>query len=317
MLTSITNGYNLKITALPNETGPYQLELEFGSMNGGLEMTVLLGNIAEDKRIVINPFVQPNDSTLNWYGSGDVNNDNIVNSSDITRLIEIIAGTYSNPSDTRLKDRADVNGDEVVNSEDRQILENKLNGIISYLPGEWNKLPLRVEREEWLKKMLAIDLVSEIHDLPGSSCFIYAMQTMINFHGFRNPTDISILLYMYPFDLINNGRFNLPLYEFNTADYGIDGSILGGHGMNTIILGDNALNWNDLCNIEPQSDQINVQPGQAYLIGINSKIAILGSPIEGCGLNCLNPTTYINYSIRDKIPTLIGPNPDIKIITQR
>ncbi len=302
------NGYELKIKALPNYIGAYQVEIEYGSTAGGLEKAVLQGQIIEDTRIEINPFIQPNDSTLNWYGSGDVNNDNIVNGQDLTMLNEIIAGTYSNPSDTRLKDRADVNGDEIINSQDRQLLENKLNGSLSYLPGEWNKLKTREEREDWLEKMLAIDLVSEISPFPGWACLQYSDQTYINFHGVASSTDISKFLEVYPYDFSNNGRFNMPLYEAITSDYDSEGNLIGGHAMNTIILGDYALGWNSLCNIEPQFDQINIQPGEAYLIGINSKFYIRGHP----------PIVYyIQYNIKDKIPTFIRTNPNIKIITQR
>ena len=89
--TQVTlNGYVATIKALKDKVGSYQVEVEFGSTAGGLEKAVLTGNIAEDTRWVVNPFVQPNDSTLNWYGSGDVNKDNVVNSQDLTRIIELI-----------------------------------------------------------------------------------------------------------------------------------------------------------------------------------------------------------------------------------
>ena len=78
-----------------------------------------------------------------------------------------MTGTYSNPGDTRLNDRADVNGDGVVNNSDRQLLENKLNGTLSYLPGEWNKLITKTERVNWLTKMLAIDKTDELQYIPG------------------------------------------------------------------------------------------------------------------------------------------------------
>lgn len=37
-----------------------------------------------------NPFVQPNDTTLNWYGSGDANGDDTLTSADLTRMREVI-----------------------------------------------------------------------------------------------------------------------------------------------------------------------------------------------------------------------------------
>ncbi|MFH1503457.1 MAG: hypothetical protein ABIE36_02265 [Candidatus Diapherotrites archaeon] len=58
------NGYDLKIKALPDKTGAYQFELEYGSTGGGLEKTVLGGQIIEHTwKYLVNPFVQPNDTT--------------------------------------------------------------------------------------------------------------------------------------------------------------------------------------------------------------------------------------------------------------
>jgi len=308
----------LKIEALPGYLGNYSAKIKFGNSTGGLEETVLTGNIKEDTRIKINPFVQPNDSTLNWYGSGDVTNDNLVNAQDVTRIIELINGTYSNPFDLRLNDRADVNGNGIVNNDDKQLLENKVNGIILYLPGEWNKLTTRAERESWLTKMLAIDEVSEIAPFPGWDCNQYAAQTYINFHGVSNPTDIARFLEIYPYDFSKNGRFNLHLHEVLIANYDLNGELKDGHAMNTIVLGDNFLNWDDLCDIEPQFDQINVQPGQAYL-GINSDFFIWGIPTKPKVGKDINLTGYLYYLIKNNIPGEGIPieNPDLKIIYQR
>ena len=58
------NGNNLKIKTLSNYTGNYQVEIEYGSANGGLEKTVLAGQIIEHTwKYLANPFVQPNDTT--------------------------------------------------------------------------------------------------------------------------------------------------------------------------------------------------------------------------------------------------------------
>ncbi len=51
----------LRINALPNKTGDYQVEIEFGSTAGGLEKSILTGNIAEPEWLyIINPFVSTN-----------------------------------------------------------------------------------------------------------------------------------------------------------------------------------------------------------------------------------------------------------------
>jgi len=51
------NGYDLSITALPGQTGPYQVEFEYGSVSGGLEKKIIEGNIIKDMRLKINPFI--------------------------------------------------------------------------------------------------------------------------------------------------------------------------------------------------------------------------------------------------------------------
>ena len=58
------NGYNLNVKALPDQTGNYQVEVEYGSAEGGLEKAVFQGNItAHTWKYLVNPFVQPNDTT--------------------------------------------------------------------------------------------------------------------------------------------------------------------------------------------------------------------------------------------------------------
>jgi hypothetical protein len=260
-----------------------------------------------EAKLKINPFIQPNDSTLNWYGSADVNKDNTVNAQDLTMLNEIIAGTYSNPSDTRLMDRADVNGDGVVNSDDAKILEDKLNGSITYLPGEWNELPTRSEKEDWLNKMLAIDKTNEVHYGNGVTCLYYADQLMINFNGF-DEKGIRKLLNVYPYDISNNGRFNIPVKEVGISYYE-DG--IGGHGRNTVILGGNALDWNGKSDIEPQNDQINVATEKDPVYGINSMYEIFDP-----GKDAEN-TLYMRYNIKNNIPTLDLNSVNPNLITHR
>lgn len=62
------SGNTLRINALPNQTGDYQVEIEFGSTSGGLEKSVLSGNINinEDNRWVINPFKATNSNGVIW-----------------------------------------------------------------------------------------------------------------------------------------------------------------------------------------------------------------------------------------------------------
>jgi len=172
---------------------------------------------------------------------------------------------------------------------------------------------MRAEREDWLKKMLKIDKTNTTA-FPGGNCVQYDQQTLINFRGF-NSKDISNFIEVYPYDISNNGRFNLPLLEVIIVDYDSNGKLIS-HAMNTIVLGNNALNWNDLCNVEPQFDQINVQPGEAYLYGLNSIFVIRGPPTI-MGDKIVGMNDYWEYSIKNNVPTFIKTNPDIKLIMQR
>lgn len=58
------SGNTLRINGLPNQTGTYQVEVEYGSTEGGLEKSVLRGDITPHTwKFYVNPFVQPNDTT--------------------------------------------------------------------------------------------------------------------------------------------------------------------------------------------------------------------------------------------------------------
>jgi hypothetical protein len=267
-----------------------------------------------------NPFIQPNDTTLNWYGSGDINNDNkSATKEDLDLLVKVINNEYSNPSDTRLKDRSDINGDGEVNESDFEILAKKHNGVRLYLPGEWNLLLTWAEREDWSRKMFAIDKTDKIIQA-GFNCDERSYQTYINFHGV-NLTDIPKFLDVYPYDFSNNGRFNLPLYFVAISFYDSNNQRTGGHAMVTAFLGNSSTTWGDRCDIESQFDHLNVQIGQDYLDGTNAKFWVRGPPVlSGTlenGTKEMGLTYYITYEIKNNIPTLFEINPDINLITER
>jgi len=54
-IKTTATGYDLNVKAVTGNTGAYQLELDFGSTTGGLEKTILSGQIGKDTRIVVNP----------------------------------------------------------------------------------------------------------------------------------------------------------------------------------------------------------------------------------------------------------------------
>jgi len=167
-----------------------------------------------------------------------------------------------------------VNGDSYINIQDRTLLENFLNGTVNHLPGYWNLLISRAERESWLRMMVAI---YKIDDDTGGGCIQSSNNFMISFHGF-NSNDIANLLTEYSYGILNNGRFNIPVCRMDIRYYDLNGKDIGGHSMNTVIFGDDASIWSALCNIEPQFGVINVQPGQYYFLGTNSRADIKGPP---------------------------------------
>lgn len=68
----------------------------------------------------------------------------------------------------------------------------------------------------------------------------------------ENPSDNDLPPTFTP---LTNGLFNLPLYYVSVEANNF------GHGMNAILLGDNPLEFNDWCFVEPQTDEINIKPG--------------------------------------------------------
>jgi len=61
------------------------------------------------ERVIINNFSQPNDTTLNYYGSGDVFLDKTIDWKDAYRLDSIIDGTFTDPLDDRFRKLGMIN----------------------------------------------------------------------------------------------------------------------------------------------------------------------------------------------------------------
>jgi hypothetical protein len=214
---------------------------------------------------IANPFIQPNDTTLNWYASGDSNGDDTLTIADLNLMQEYINGTYTPDleQDRRALDRMDVNLDQVVNQQDKNMLEQHLtNPDTKFFQPSWyfNKLETRQEREEYLQKALDIDKTNEVEwggQIPGWVCTQYREQTYLNFHGWTQE-QLEILkqdpYYDFDFTWKDNGRFNLPLYHVIIYNYPTEElkDMDYAHGMNTIILGNKTFEWNSLCTIEPQ-----------------------------------------------------------------
>jgi len=192
------------------------------------------------ERIIIDNFSQPNDTTLNYYGSGDVDTSNVVNWEDYNLMN---SGTQN--------DMADINGDEVApTTQDIQTLENYLNENINYLPSNWNKSNT-AEKTSWFEKIIKIDKTDTI--APGTLCYYYAISFAINSHGFKSLEGVNPENSEWKFS--KNGRFNIPVYYVNTRHI-TDKP----HAINGVLIGDNPFDFNDWYFIEPQTDK-KVEPG--------------------------------------------------------
>lgn len=185
-----------------------------------------------------NTFSQPNvhlqlgRNKLDWYGSGDVNNDEII---DIKDLNAIDAGEEN--------DRGDIDGDGISSTNnDRTILHDYLNNNILFLPGHWNALTSEKEKTSWLEKMIQIEDVHKYNDSGWvSNNFIHQME--IDFYGVSNVDQFileqieSVGLEYYGGD---NARFNIPIQYFSVLDTLGAPSALSG-----TLVGSNPLNFDD------------------------------------------------------------------------
>mgnify|MGYP000899011138 CR=1 FL=1 len=302
-------GYELKVRAVDNKNNVKDTTVNF---------TV---NIPPAYKYTINPFVQPNDSTLNWYGSGDVDGNNKVEQNDLNKLEQILAGTFTpnlasnNPVEYRTLDRADVNGDGKVDAVDKQILQEKLNGTREYLPGEWNKLKTRAEREEWFQKIKKINEVSSTFPrLAYDDCNVFSWQAVINFNGTKDLGFEGTFEYGgKTLKLKDNGRFNIPMPEMvvapNNPDY-------AAHRMNAFMVGDDISKFSDWFFFEPQYVHGDGKANDWLMqYAGGNRSAINGPPMNG-KLSSENPIEIkiLNGNITE---FGINPNPEIRIIKTR
>lgn len=199
----------------------------------------LFGKVqAQDAQI--NPFYQPNDSTLAWYGSLDVKKDNTLNWDDYNKMIV----------EAPQIDEADIDGDSLRSTAtDQQLASDYFNGTLQYLPSDWDASN-RDEKVSWLDKTLAIDQTDTI--TPNPSNWVsknYAIQTFLNFHGFEK-LDASHNNIPEKYSKDNLGRFNIPVYYtgLSTPSFA--------HGMNACLVGEDPTNFYDWQFIEPQNNHL-------------------------------------------------------------
>ena len=166
--------------------------------------TVLISNISyAGDSLWIDLFSRPNDSTLDYYGSGDVFMDNRIDSNDVSRLDSLLDGTLSVITDNRILDRADINGDGIFTATDRKMLEDYYENDL-YFPSDWNYLS-RMKKIRWFEKMVLIDRTDTLTHTARSH--EYAIPFAINFHGFCHNTGAVFLAEKYTFT--DNGFYSL------------------------------------------------------------------------------------------------------------
>jgi len=234
--------------------------------------------------IRMNPFYQPNDSNLVWYGSGDLDSNNVLDQADLDSML----AKYGHV------DQADIDGDSTSFTEnDYALLFEHINND-SLLPSDWNQtwnIGTQQDRKDWLNKMLAIDKTDTITYTDTWKCGEFMMQTLINFYGFKELKDSSIVNdnnYLTKFDFSNNGRFNIPVFDVR-----IRGPLH--HVINSCLIGENPLNWDDWYFFEPQND---------------SKVIIGDWNMVDSAFVTINHTYFLYYEPMDK--TLFVQEPFIE-----
>lgn len=217
----------------------------------------LLSKSFKTEDYVFNPFHQPNEiyDQFTCHGGGDGNNDGVVDILD-KNLADLDTDAFA----------LDVNGDGIVNADDGEIIQQYIDGIITILPSWWNFLN-KDEKLDWFTKMANIYTVDQKQYIDGDEDTRYvsgnfATEICIRMQGYNiELTDMlgstrKELMDKYNESLQLNGRGNIPVYFVNRMRFDENGIVLGGHGMNGLLIGDNPLDFNDWIWYEPQLNQI-------------------------------------------------------------
>lgn len=201
----------------------------------------------------MDPFHRPNSVSQNYYGSGDVNNDGVVNYSDLDAIDSGVKNDYS-----------DIDGDgEPSTPIDRHTLNRYLEGNLKYLPGDWDNLETKQEKESWVEKCLAIDETSKKDWIKDKwMCDDFATQIDINFNGYEKEVFSST-----KYDFSNNCRFNIPVYTVGTINR--DGV---GHRINAILTGEDPKNINDYHLFDDSQLGTHVNPFDSWSVDPNSAL---------------------------------------------
>ena len=264
--------------------------------------------------IRMNSFVQPNDTTLAYYGSGDSDGNNILNQDDLN-LMSVKSGQV---------DQTDVDGNGIsFETSDYTFLFEHINNN-SILPSDWNqtwKLNIPKNRESWLEKMLTIDKTDTISYTDNFMCGNFSDQTIFNFYGFGEINKDSSLIEennLTKYDFSNNGRFNIPMFFTTIVSYQTGNAF--SHAIVCVLKGEDPLNFNNWNFIEPQDDS-KVKPGD-FSIPNDSQIQIYYSHFlkeKSTGRTHFIQEPFLEFKLNNSIPELIKYddrlilNPNVKI----
>lgn len=176
------------------------------------------------------PFHQPRNTT-NYYGSGDLNLDGLVNNDDLAIVNTMIGNAHPG------RIEADVNADGRINQDDTLLIQNHIQ-TNEPLPGHWDRLASKEARIDWIRRVLKLDDTDQYPYHSNWVCVHFERELTIRFSGFRR--DLTHTPH-------SGGQaiYNLPLYVAGTP----------GHAINAILVGDNPLDFNDWYLIEPQNDE--------------------------------------------------------------
>jgi hypothetical protein len=117
--------------------------------------------------------------------------------------------------------------------------------------------------------------------------------------------------------LKDNGKLGLPIYTLTIANSALN----IGHGMNFALTGNTLSDWNSYNFIEPQLDQINVQPGEAFMYKDLDKVYAVYwyTHNRPDGKKELAAVPVAFFTITNGVPKFGGLNPYLKdlLITER
>lgn len=255
----------------------------------------------------LNPFIQPHlknhgEFHLDYYGSGDVNNDTIIDWTDYNQM-------SSTPTYRRDVNRSGVytdTGTETINGvvypNDKEMLHQYLTDQIPYLPSHFDFLQTRAEKEFWSKTFTNID---SLHYQSWNICTDASLTGQIDASGVEYIENSGINFSVI--DTSKNCLHNGPYYQVSTVT---SGGIA--HAINAILVGTNPEDFSDWEFREPQNSQI-VTPGSPSM-GVNS-FANISKQVYFWS-NQFNQYFYnmnmvINFDLNNGNATVISQDPDL------